>query len=227
VKRFGFLTVASLLLLLLAGAAPSLANTVTLFDNLNSPAGDTCGTDPDFGLLCAQRFQTGPAAGYTLQSVFLPIYNLSTPDSPWDGTVTLSLYTDDFVNMVPLAEVPGTLTLAAGATIPQGVLGNPTEFDASQIYLRGDTAYWVALSSTGNTEWSLTANNSPSAAVGFPAEDGVLWMPTFSGDQRMQVNADAVPEPASLWTLLGGLALVLVQLHVRRLAPRVHNKVQD
>jgi hypothetical protein len=197
---------------LVAFTGPASAGII--YDNLNQSSDGICGTD--FGLVCAQRFVTGSLPSQ-LFSVSLAIYNLT------DSTPTVSIYSDDPTNLVPVSPL-ATLQLDHIASIPQFDFNGTVKFDATGVTLAGDeTAYWVVLSGTGITEWSVTnclptdntgtcldatVPGDPTSAVGFPDGLGGVSSLTSSGTQQMQVLVS--PEPSSIAMVLGGLALVLV-----------------
>jgi hypothetical protein len=145
---------------------------------------------------------------YTLQSVaFLMAMTSSS------GAAQAAIFTD-------VSDQPGS---QVGALISPGSYSNAlasTSFTASGITLAANTTYWVVLSaSSGNFNWAWTDSNIGSG-VGFThtwsgSDDaGSSWLTFHDSPQIMQVDANAIPEPAALW--LFGIGLAGMRLVERR-----------
>jgi len=214
------ITATATLSLLLVWAGPSAAQSSQIYNNLNQSTDGTCGTE--FDLACAQRFVAGPG---TITAIDLSIYALSADGGTTFGTPTVSIYTDDSVDVLP-STLYASLSLATGASVPLGEPGDAVQFDATGVTFDAYTPYWVVLTGVGDVEWAYTycppgggdgcdaatVPGDPNSAGGFMtfADDSTptgLAFYTTSGTQQMEI--DATPEPSTIFMALGGLALVL------------------
>lgn len=145
---------------------------------------------------------------YTLQSVALLMAMTSGP-----GAAQAAIFTD-------VSDQPGS---QVDALISPGSYSNTlasTSFTANGITLAANTTYWVVLSaSSGNFDWAWTDSNT-GAGVGFThtwsgSDDaGNSWLTFHDSPQIMQVEANPIPAPATLW--LFGIALAGMRLAERR-----------
>ncbi len=213
------------LLILTFAFLPPTAQALTLSDSLHVfdgpfPPGYSLAGDPTSvtqQIYLASPFRTDSAA-YTLHEVTLMLMNF-TMSNP--GIPVVDLYTGSGsgpgARIATLAwESPGILPGSGGPAYAA------VDFLADDIYLAASTSYWIVLHSAfGDIIWS-EARRPPEglSTGGWPTCYGAGFLPGMaystggqswwsSGDDlvlRMEVEAEPVPEPATMLLLGSGLA---------------------
>jgi hypothetical protein len=173
-----------------------IANAFVIFDNMpgnvyDGTSGATVSgpTSPIGTNYAAQMFTVGDG-DCTLTSIEIPAWVvMGTP------SISVSLLADD-------GGVPGSLIESFGAmNISNGIY----QFNsATNPLLYNIQNYWVAVYPGGPDTWA--AWNLSDNYIGLWAydQDGNGWVSDYGTEQAMRVNADIVPEPASLMMLLCG-----------------------
>jgi hypothetical protein len=155
-------------------------------------------------LLSASSFSTNGSA-YLLSSITVPLEMANS----YSGAPQLDIYTS--AQGAPGKEI-GVLT--GPASLPHSDQFSNYTFTASGIYLNPASIYWVVLKApSGSINWLGSVNGV--SANGFTGYSGVGFNPcyAYSGDSGliwnvfpneallMTVQAEPVPEPATLWLL--------------------------
>ncbi|WP_295436213.1 choice-of-anchor R domain-containing protein [uncultured Thiodictyon sp.] len=197
-----------LCLLLLALALPGLtpAAIITLSDNVSQAF---AGFRPIASLdLKAQAFSTTDSA-FRLTDVALPLAR----DIGTGGNLLVSIFNNSGTGGTPGAKMADVATVLASSLGTSSAL---YDIPNLSITLMPSTSYFLVLSGVGLTggfvNWSATSSTS---GTGFPsaryssADGGASWSGynMFTPNQmRIQADAGAVPEPATLALLAIGLA---------------------
>ena len=194
------LACAALIAALLPGAP---ARAAVLVDNLLEPQRGT--TDVDSSLWAAQSFVTA-AEAVNLQSIQL-----------WLGQrVGEPLITAEL--RAGSASGPAA-TLATFSLVPLGVGATEIRLLPStpQIELTAGTTYWIVLGvpGAGSFGWTYAEGNNQTgpgvlSSFNYSTNGGASWV-DFGADNPylVRVNVTPVPEPATAFTLLAGLALLI------------------
>jgi hypothetical protein len=173
---------------------------VVMYDNTSGAGGgsEQIGGEPGVGPLY-DSFSTG-AATYSLSQVDIVIQNIN----PGDGAITdVGVYANN-------SGVPGALISTIAALADIGIT-SPfyTEIlPVSGVTLAAGTTYWIGLSSItsdDSVQWQQTYDVSGTGLSGQHYDStsyGVKSGPLF----QMEVEADAVPEPAGYSILVFAIA---------------------
>jgi hypothetical protein len=185
---------------LVSSTAPPARAAVTEVTNLTN-SNDVGSTLNFTTSVRAGAFTTGATAvSWTLDSITARI--AGSPVNG-DGTVTMSLYTDNFGQ-------PGALIETLGGTYtPQGISNHA--FPSAGTTLSPNTTYWAVLTRpTGTTlvEWNGTADFSETSPDGwtinnqfdFSEDGGASWGGNGNFSEIMAVAV--VPEPGTIAMLL-------------------------
>jgi hypothetical protein len=193
--------------------AASASNASTIYDNLGASQD---GSDPlfSFGPL-ADSFTTGAAGNLSGVTVLL-----GSDSSSIVGDIQVGLYAS--TGGAPGAEVLSLGSLSSAAVSTSGF--NAYEFSAASSFkLAANTTYWVEIvsSSPNALEWSWSNDLSAPGVAGESSYSAALGTSANSdfGPYQMAVEVSAVPEPASIWLALLGMAATAVAVR-RRAAAR-------
>lgn len=192
-----------LLLAAIVAAMPA-AHADILFDNL---AASRDGADPllSYGPL-ADSFRTGAQAGLVLTRVTALLKNDSADVV---GDLRVSLRANDASGPGAVLASLGTLSSAAVSTSDFAAY---TFAPSTRITLAADTTYWIAIEAVGPNaiEWSWSGDLNGTGVAGGANYNGLFGVSanTAASPYQLSVAVQAVPEPASLALMLGGLGLV-------------------
>lgn len=187
----------------LAAALPA-AHADTLFDNL---AASRDGADPllSYGPL-ADSFRTGAQADVVLTRVTALLKNDSADVV---GDLRVTLRADGVSGPGALLASLGTLSSAAVSTANFAAYAFTP---STRIALAADTTYWIAIEAVGPNavEWSWSGDLSGTGVAGGANYNGLFGVSpnTAFAPYQLSVAVQAVPEPATLALMLGGLGLV-------------------
>ncbi len=193
-------------------AVPAAAHAATLFDNL---AGSRDGADPllSFGPL-ADSFSTGANAGIVLTQVTAL---LKSDSAEVVGDLLVSLRADGVAGPGALIATLGTLSSAAVSTSDFAAY---TFKPAAGVQLAANTTYWVQLEAVGANaiEWSWSQDLSGPGVAGGSNYSATLGLSTnaAAAPYQLSVAVQAVPEPASIALMLGGVGLLGLTAAARR-----------
>lgn len=176
----------------------------TLFDNLGASRD---GSDPllSYGPL-ADSFRTGAQADLVLTQVTAL---LKSGSADIVGDLRVSLHADSASGPGSFLAMLGTLSSAAVSTTDFAAY---TFTPSAAVQLSANTTYWIEIEAVAPNavEWSWSQDLSGTGVAGganYNAPLGANPNSAFAPYQ-MSVGVQAVPEPASLALMLGGLGLV-------------------
>lgn len=192
----------------LLSMAACTTQAVTILSNLPA-VGSGTGTNLGLGVDLADRTKgvglTMGATSMTFQSMQALISNL-TPDSVLSGGIFSSVGGNPGAVLAPFNSVPIPANFAAAEV---------TLTTAASFTLVANTSYWFVLDGVATSNsllWQSLAPNVAPTPTGvtfdgyrFSSNGGTTWgnSTTFNG-----VRISAVPEPASLAMLLGGIGIL-------------------
>jgi hypothetical protein len=198
------MAVAKKLFLLMAFAGFVLVGTTRadeLFDNLGNVGTGADPTGSDWGPL-ADSFSTGSSA-FDFNSLTVILSGTAST-----GSTTAYLLSDSSTS-------PGSVLEEIGTISESGLSNAPSLFSLSTSFiLAPNTTYWIELTSgDNNTDWQWTLDPSGVGTAGqsFANFEGSGDWNVFSevnGPYQMAVAGKSVPEPSSVYLLLGGLLAI-------------------
>jgi hypothetical protein len=210
-------TLAKLLLAVaLAGCvAIGSARADELFDNLGNAGFSADPTGDIWGPL-ADSFSTGSTPfDFTSLTVILS-------GTASTGSTTAYLLSDS-------SNTPGAILEEIGSIGESGLSGAPGLFTLpTSFILAPDTTYWIELTSAdNNTDWQYTLDPSGIGTAGqslanFQGSGDWVVFSEANGPYQMSVSGNAMPEPSSLYLLLGGLLAISAGSFRRRVCSRVN-----
>lgn len=183
-----------------------------LFNNLGNAGVSSDPTGSDWGPL-ADSFSTGSSPfDFTSLTVILS-------GTASTGSTTAYLLSDS-------STTPGAILEEIGTISETGLSNTPTDFSLSTSFiLAPNTTYWIELTSAdNNTLWQWTLDPSGVGTAGqsiasFQGGDDWAVFSEINGPYQMAVEGKTVPEPSSLYLLVGGLlAMCFVGFRRRALA---------
>lgn len=194
----------TLLIAAIVAAMPAAHADTPIFDNL---AASRDGSDPllSYGPL-ADSFSTGAQAGLVLTQVTAL---LKSGNADIVGDLRVSLHADSADGPGALLATLGTLSSASVST---AAFAAYTFKPAAGVQLAANTTYWIELAATSPNavEWSWSQGLAGTGVAGgsnYNAVFGVSPNSAFAPYQ-MSVAVQAVPEPASVALMLGGVGLL-------------------
>lgn len=195
----------SLLLAATLAATMTAAHADTIFDNLG---GSRDGSDPlqSYGPL-ADSFRTGVQGDFVLTQVTAL---LKSGSADLVGDLRVTLHADSAAGPGSLLATVGTLSSAAVSTADFAAY---TFLPSSSIQLAANTTYWIEIEAVSPVaiEWSWSQDLSGTGVASGSNYNGLLGSSpnTAFAPYQMSVAVQAVPEPASLALMLGGVGFLL------------------
>jgi hypothetical protein len=173
-----------------------------LFDNLGNAGFSADPTGDDWGPL-ADSFSTGSSV-FDFTSLTVTLTGTAST-----GSTTAFLLSD-------LLNAPGLPLEEIGTISESGLSGTPTQFTLpTSFILAPNTTYWIELTSAdNNTNWEYTQDPSGIGTAGqslanFQESGNWVVFSEANGPYQMAVSgSSAVPEPSSLYLLMGGLLAI-------------------